>query len=46
MTFSTLTQDIKDWMENDNTEFADETANFISLAEQRISRDVDPYAFH
>ncbi len=46
MTYSSLTQDLKDWMENDNTEFADETANFISLAEQRISRDVDPYAFH
>ena len=24
MTFSTLTQDIKDWMENDNTEFENE----------------------
>ena len=46
MTFSSLTQDIKDWMENDGTEFANETANFISLTEQRISRDVDPYAFH
>ena len=46
MTYSTLTQDIKDWMENDGTEFSNETANFISLAEQRIARDVDPYAFH
>ena len=46
MTFSSLTQDIKDWMENDGSEFSNETANFISLAEQRISRDVDPYAFH
>ena len=46
MTFSSLTQDIKDWMENDGTEFSNETANFISLAEQRIARDVDPYAFH
>ena len=46
MTFSTLTQDLKDWMENDGTEFSIETANFISWAEQRISRDVDPYAFH
>jgi len=41
MTFSSLTQDLKDWMENDGTEFSNETANFISLAEQRISRDVD-----
>ena len=33
MTFSTLTQDLKDWMENDGTEFSNETANFISLAD-------------
>ena len=46
MTFSTLTQDLKDWMENDGTEFSNETSNFISLAEHRIARDVDPYAFH
>ena len=46
MTYSTLTQDIKDWMENDGTEFSNETDNFISLAEQRISRDIEPYAFH
>ena len=46
MTFSSLTQDIKDWMENDGTEFSNETSGFISLAEQRIARDVDPYAFH
>ena len=46
MTFSSLTQDIKDWMENDGSEFSNETSGFISLAEQRISRDVDPYAFH
>ena len=46
MTFTTLTQDIKDWMENDGTEFSNETATFISLAEQRIARDIDPYAFH
>ena len=46
MTFSTLTQDIKDWMENDGTEFSNETDTFISLAEQRIARDIDPYAFH
>ena len=46
MTFSTLTQDLKDWMENDGTEFGNETNNFISLAEQRIARDIDPYAFH
>ena len=42
MTFTTLTQDIKDWMENDGTEFSNETATFISLAEQRIARDIDP----
>ena len=46
MTYTTLTQDIKDWMENDGTEFSNETANFISLAEQRIARDIEPYAFH
>ena len=46
MTYTTLTQDLKDWMENDGTEFSNETDNFISLAEQRISRDIDPYAFH
>ena len=41
MTFSTLTQDIKDWMENDGTEFSNETSIFISLAEQRIARDIE-----
>ena len=46
MTYTTLTQDLKDWMENDGTEFSNETDNFISLAEQRISRDIEPYAFH
>ena len=46
MTYSTLTQDLKDWMENDGTEFSNETDNFISLAEQRIARDIEPYAFH
>jgi hypothetical protein len=46
MTYATLTQDLKDWMENDGTEFSNETDNFISLAEQRISRDIEPYAFH
>ena len=45
MTYSTLTQDIKDWMENDGTEFSNETDNFIGLAEQRIVRDIDPQAF-
>ena len=42
MTYASLTQDIKDWMENDGTEFSNETDNFISLAEQRISRDIEP----
>ena len=46
MTYSSLTQDLKDWMENDGTEFSNETDNFISLAEQRISRDIEPYAFN
>ena len=46
MTYTTLTQDIKDWMENDGLEFSNETDTFISLSEQRISRDIDPYAFH
>ena len=46
MTYSTLTQDLKDWMENDGTEFSAETDNFISLAEQRIARDIEPYAFN
>jgi hypothetical protein len=45
MTYATLTQDIKDWMENDGTEFSNETDNFIGLAEQRIVRDIDPQAF-
>ena len=45
MTYSSLTQDLKDWMENDGTEFSNETDNFIGLAEQRIVRDVDPQAF-
>jgi hypothetical protein len=45
MTYSTLTQDLKDWMENDGTEFSNETDNFIGLAEQRIVRDIDPQAF-
>jgi hypothetical protein len=45
MTYSSLTQDLKDWMENDGTEFSDETDNFIGLAEQRIVRDIDPQAF-
>ena len=45
MTYSTLTQDLKDWMENDGTEFSNETDNFIGLSEQRIVRDIDPQAF-
>ena len=45
MTYSSLTQDLKDWMENDGTEFSNETDNFIGLAEQRIVRDIDPQAF-
>ena len=45
MTYASLTQDIKDWMENDGTEFSNETDNFIGLAEQRIVRDIDPQAF-
>ena len=32
-------------MENDGTEFSNETDNFIGLAEQRIVRDIDPQAF-
>ena len=45
MTYATLTQDLKDWMENDGTEFSNETDNFIGLTEQRIVRDIDPQAF-
>ena len=45
MTYSSLTQDLKDWMENDGTEFSNESDNFIGLAEQSIVRDVDPQAF-
>jgi len=45
MTYSSLTQDLKDWMENDGTEFSNETDNFIGMAEQRIVRDIDPQAF-
>ena len=45
MTYASLTQDIKDWMENDGTEFSNETDNFIGLAEQRIVRDIDPLIF-
>ena len=45
MTYSSLTQDLKDWMENDGTEFSNETDNFIGLSEQRIVRDIDPHAF-
>ena len=45
MTYSSLTQDLKDWMENDGTEFSNETDNFIGLSEQRIVRDIDPQAF-
>ena len=45
MTYSSLTQDLKDWMENDGTEFSNETDNFIGLTEQRIVRDIDPQAF-
>ena len=45
MTYSSLTQDLKDWMENDGTEFSNETDNFIGLTEQRIVRDIDPLIF-
>ena len=45
ITYSSLTQDLKDWMENDGTEFSNETDNFIGLSEQRIVRDIDPQAF-
>ena len=45
MTYATLTQDLKDWMENDGTEFSNETDNFIGLTEQRIVRDIDPLIF-
>ena len=34
MTYSSLTQDLKDWMENDGTEFSNETDNFIGLAQR------------
>jgi hypothetical protein len=45
MTYASLTQDLKDWMENDGTEFSNETDNFIGLTEQRIVRDIDPQIF-
>jgi hypothetical protein len=38
-TYASLTQDIQDWTENDDTEFTDETDNFIAFAEERIFRD-------
>ena len=45
MTYSSVTQDLKDWIENDGTEFSEETDNIIGLAEQRIESDIDPQAF-
>jgi len=38
-TYASLTQDLQDWAENDDTEFTNETDNFIAFAESRIFRD-------
>ena len=39
-TYAELVQNIKDFMEDDGTEFSNEIDKFIDLAELRISRDV------
>tara|TARA_R110000751_G_scaffold41845_4_gene97762 strand:+ start:1068 stop:1685 length:618 start_codon:yes stop_codon:yes gene_type:complete len=39
-TYATLTQDIQDWQEDDNSEFTSNIDNFIAMAEERIFRDV------
>ena len=39
-TYASLTQDLQDWSENDDTEFTSETDNIIALAEERIYSDV------
>ena len=39
-TYAELKQNIKDFMEDDGTEFSNEIDKFIDLAELRISRDV------
>ena len=44
-TYTTLKQDIKDWLENDATELDDELDNIIDLAELRIHKEVDLAAF-
>ncbi len=41
MNYTALKQNIKDWMENDSTEFDAECDNFIAIAERRIHLDVD-----
>ena len=44
-TYAELVQNIKDFMEDDGTEFSNEIDKFIDLAEIRISRDVIPPEF-
>jgi hypothetical protein len=39
-TYAELVQNIKDFMEDDGTEFSNEIDKFIDLAELRISRDI------
>jgi len=39
VTYTTLTQDIQDWTENDDSEFTNEIPVLIALTEERIFRD-------
>ena len=40
-TYTTLTQSIKDWTENDESTFVDEIPFFVTNAEERIFKTVD-----
>ena len=44
-TYAELVQNIKDFMEDDGTEFSNEIDKFIDLAELRISRDLKTHEF-
>ena len=45
MNYSTLVQNIKDFMEDDGTEFSNEVDTFIDLTELKLSRELKIPAF-
>lgn len=41
MNHTTLTQDLKDWCENESSEFSSEIDTFIEIAQRRLERELD-----